>query len=120
MHTGEEVPVVGENVKLRDGLLEMTKKRFGCTAVVNAKGVMTGIFTDGDLRRLLEKSVNPYSEKMRDIMKRGPLTAGEDELAADALALMEEKKITVLLVPGKNKKLRGVVHLHDIVKLGIV
>jgi arabinose-5-phosphate isomerase len=120
MHAGEEVPVVGENASLRDGLLEMTRKRFGCTAVVNAKGVMTGIFTDGDLRRLLEKSINPYSEKMKDIMKKNPLTVSGEELAIDALALMEEKKITVLLVPGKNNRLRGIVHLHDIVKLGIV
>jgi len=88
--------------------------------VVDAKGLMTGIFTDGDLRRLLEKSVNPYSEKMSSIMTQNPLTVSEGELAVDALALMQEKKITVLLVPGRNGRLRGIVHLHDIIKLGIV
>jgi arabinose-5-phosphate isomerase len=120
MHSGEAVPAAGENVKLRDGLLEMTRKRFGCTAVVNKKGVMTGIFTDGDLRRLLEKSVNPYSEKMKDVMTRNPVVTSENELAIDALALMQEKKITVLMVPAGNGRLRGVVHLHDIIKLGLV
>lgn len=120
MHADAEVPVTGENVKLRDGLLEMTRKRFGCTAIVNNKGIMTGIFTDGDLRRLLEKSVNPYGEKMKDVMNRNPKTISADELAVNALELMEEKKITVLIVPGKNGKPRGVVHLHDIIKLGIV
>jgi arabinose-5-phosphate isomerase len=120
MNSGDLVPSVGENVKLRDGLLEMTRKRLGCTAVVNKKGVMTGIFTDGDLRRLLEKSVNPYSEKMKDIMTKNPKIAGEDELAVDALALMEEKKITVLLVPGKNGRVRGIIHLHDLIKSGVV
>lgn len=119
MHTGDAIPQVGENVKLRDGLLEMTKKMFGCTAVTGKKGRMTGIFTDGDLRRLLEKSINPYSEKMKDIMTKNPRVVMENELAVDALALMEEKKITALLVPGKNGRLRGIVHLHDIIKSGV-
>jgi arabinose-5-phosphate isomerase len=119
MHTGDMVPSVGENTKLRDGLLEMTKKMFGCTAVLNSRGRMTGIFTDGDLRRLLEKSVNPYSESMRDIMTKNPKTVGENELAMDALAMMYEKKITVLLVPDRRGRPRGVIHMHDLLKAGL-
>ncbi len=120
MHSGDIVPSVGENAKLRDGLIEITRKMFGCTAVVNGRGVMTGIFTDGDLRRLLEKSGNPYGERMKDIMTKRPKTIMEDELAVDALALMEEKKITVLLVPGRNGKVKGIIHLHDLIKSGVV
>jgi arabinose-5-phosphate isomerase len=119
MHTGERVPSVTEETRLREGLLEMTRKMFGCTAVVNGRGVMTGIFTDGDLRRLLERNPDPYGEKMKDIMTARPKIAQEDELVMDALASMEEKNITVLIVPDKKGRLKGVIHLHDILKAGI-
>ncbi len=120
MHTGEAVPQVPETATLQTGLLEMTKKRLGCTAVVNSKGVMTGIFTDGDLRRLLEKHDNPYNQKMSSVMTRKPKSVSADVLAIAALALMQKYSITVLVVPGKNGKPEGVLHLHDLLKSGVV
>lgn len=120
MHTGETVPSVSEAVSLKEALLEMTKKRLGCTAVVNKAGKMLGIFTDGDLRRMHEKYENPFSLKMKDIMTTNPITIGADELLIKALNIMEEKSITVLMVPDKSGKPEGVVHLHDILKSGVV
>jgi arabinose-5-phosphate isomerase len=120
MHTGQLVPCVGENETLQQGLLEMTKKRFGCTAVVDTKGRMKGIFTDGDLRRLLEKNENPYSILMKDVMTKDPKTVGGEELAVRALSIMEKNSITVLMVPDGKGKPVGIMHLHDILKSGVV
>lgn len=120
MHTGELVPVINEENPLQKGLLEITKKRMGCTAVVNGKGIMTGIFTDGDLRRLLEKNTNPYALKMNAIMTRKPKTIIASELAVKALGVMEKYSITVLIVVDKGNKPAGVIHLHDILKSGVV
>ena len=120
MHSGQSVPSVGQDVTLQKGLLEMTRKRFGCTAVVDAAGRMTGIFTDGDLRRLLEKNENPYSLKMKAIMTKNPKTVGGDELAVKALSMMEKNSITVLLLKDQGGKPSGIMHLHDILKSGVV
>ena len=120
MHSGERVPVIKENMPLQKGLLEITKKRMGCTAVVNSKGIMTGIFTDGDLRRLLEKNTNPYSLKMSDIMTAGAKTIKASDLAVKALGIMEKYSITVLIALDKKGKPEGVIHLHDILKSGVV
>jgi len=98
----------------------MTKKRFGCTAVVDTKGRMKGIFTDGDLRRLLEKNENPYSILMKDVMTKDPKTVGGEELAVRALSIMEKNSITVLMVPDGKGKPVGIMHLHDILKSGVV
>ncbi|HRU39576.1 MAG TPA: KpsF/GutQ family sugar-phosphate isomerase, partial [Candidatus Goldiibacteriota bacterium] len=119
MHSGMDIPIVAEKTKLREALLEMTNKRLGCTLVCGPKGKITGIFTDGDLRRLLEKSINPYSEIMSGIMKRKPVYILPSSLAADALAIMEDKKITVLPVIAKNGKPQGIIHLHDLIKAGL-
>jgi arabinose-5-phosphate isomerase len=120
MHQGQLVPKVGQNVTLQQGLLEMTKKRFGCTAVVGADGRMAGIFTDGDLRRLLEKNENPYKLKMKDIMTKNPKTVGGEELAVKALSIMEKNSITVLIIKDSGGRPSGIMHLHDILKSGIV
>ncbi|MEI7640303.1 MAG: KpsF/GutQ family sugar-phosphate isomerase [bacterium] len=120
MHEGEAVPMIGENETLKKALLEMTKKRFGCVAVTGPDGKMIGIFTDGDLRRLLEKTANPFDMKMKDIMIVNPKTIGAEALVVKALAIMEEKTITVLMVPDAQGKPSGVIHLHDILKAGVV
>ncbi|MCX8092874.1 MAG: KpsF/GutQ family sugar-phosphate isomerase [Candidatus Goldbacteria bacterium] len=120
MHTGDELPVVKENTILKKALLIMTKKRFGCLAVIDEKNKLCGIFTDGDLRRLIEKNANPFSLKMSSIMIKNPKVIKEDELVVDALSMMEKNKITVLLIPDKNKRLKGIIHLHDILSAGIV
>jgi arabinose-5-phosphate isomerase len=120
MHFGADVPQTGEEDTLQNGLLEITKKRFGCTAVINKKGIMTGIFTDGDLRRLLEKNSSPYSLKMKNIMTRKPKSVSADDLVVKALGIMEKNSITVIIVPDKSGKPSGVIHLHDILKSGVV
>ncbi len=120
MHTGREIPAVDENATLKRGLLEMTNKRLGCTAVLGKKGEIKGIFTDGDLRRLLEKSENPFSTKMKYIMSRNPRTASKNTLVIQALEVMEKYSITVLLAAGKKGGMEGIVHLHDILKSGVV
>ncbi|HDT15604.1 MAG TPA: KpsF/GutQ family sugar-phosphate isomerase [Firmicutes bacterium] len=120
MHKGEDAPSVAEDAVLKDALWEITKKRFGCTAVTGKNGEIKGIFTDGDLRRLMENEAAPFEKKMNDVMTASPALIGEEELAAKALAVMEEKSITVLLVPGENNKMKGIIHLHDILKAGVV
>ncbi len=120
MHTGDELPVVRENTILKKALLVMTKKRFGCVVVVDNKNKLCGIFTDGDLRRLIEKNANPFSSKMGSVMIKKPKIIKEDELIVNALSVMEKNKITVLFVPDRKKKIKGIIHLHDILSAGIV
>ncbi len=120
MHTGDELPVVRKNTILKEALLTMTKKRFGCIIVVDEKSRLCGIFTDGDLRRLIEKNANPFSLKVSSIMISNPKTIKAEELAVNALSVMEKNKITVLPVPDRKKRLIGIIHLHDILSSGIV
>ncbi|MEI7542407.1 MAG: KpsF/GutQ family sugar-phosphate isomerase [bacterium] len=120
MHKDNAVPIISGEMTLQKGLLEITAKRMGCTAVVNNKGIMTGIFTDGDLRRLLEKNTNPYSLKMNNIMTINPKIISATDLAVKALGVMEKNAITVLVVVDKKNKPEGVIHLHDILKSGVV
>jgi len=120
MHTGDELPVVKKNVILKKALLTMTRKRFGCVAVVDEKNKLCGIFTDGDLRRLIEKNANPFSLKISSIMILKTKTIKAEELVVNALSIMERNKITVLLVPDRKKRLIGIIHLHDILSSGIV
>jgi len=119
MHTGKDVPVVSVKTTVKSALVEMTRKRLGCTAVTGKAGRILGIFTDGDLRRLIEKNPEPFSVEMGAIMTKNPGTIGCGALAAQALKFMEKKKITVLLVAGKKNRLDGIIHLHDILKSGI-
>ena len=120
MHTGGEIPAVPPTVTVKEALFEMTKKRFGCTAVISKSGKMEGVFTDGDLRRLVEKHENPYGMKIKAVMTLKPASASAGEPVIQALAKMEEKKITVLLVTGKNGRIEGILHLHDVLKSGVV
>ncbi len=120
MHTGESVPKINKGAVLKDGLLAMTEGRFGCVAVTGENGKLAGIFTDGDLRRLLEKQANPFMLKMSEVMVKNPKIISEGELVIKALGIMEEKSITVLLVLSKDGRPNGIIHLHDILKSGVV
>lgn len=115
MHTGEAVPRVRLDAPLRDALVEMTRKRFGFTTVVDPRGRLRGILTDGDLRRVLQKGVPRLLDSpVRGLMTPRPRTVAASALAAEALRTMEERKITSLVVLGPRGSVRGVVHLHDI------
>ena len=119
MYSGKDVPIVSESANLKDAILEITSKRLGTTCVVNENGVLTGIITDGDLRRLLEKTDEIKNLKAIDVMTKNPKTITKDLLASFALQLMEKYNITSLIVIDSQKKPEGMVHLHDLVKLGL-
>ncbi len=114
MHVGEELPVVYEDTPVTEVVEEMSKKGFGTTAVVSRCGKLVGIITDGDLRRALLRDGDILNKKAKEIMTRNPITISREELATKALKIMEEKKITCLLVPDEQGKLEGLIHLHDL------
>ena len=114
MHTGEALPRVSPQTKMPDVIYEMSRKKLGVTAVVEGE-TLVGIISDGDLRRLLEKRGKDVMDLAAgEAMTRNPKTIGAGEFAATALALMEEKKITSLMVVDGGGKLEGIVHLHDL------
>lgn len=120
MHTGTSIPMVSEDANMKEVILEMTSKRFGATTVVNDKKELVGIFTDGDLRRLVERTEEIFKLKAREVMIRNPKTIEEEALAAKALNRMEFYNITCLIVPNGNKEPVGILHLHDLLKAGVV
>jgi arabinose-5-phosphate isomerase len=122
MHFGSSVPVVFENDSIEKTLLEMTSKRFGMTAVCNRDEELVGIITDGDLRRALEQKQDFLLTKAGEVMTTTPKLIAKSELAAKALRIMEEHSITSLFIPSEQdqKKISGVIHLHDILKAGVV
>ena len=114
MHSGEALPCVGPQTKMPDVIYEMSRKKLGVTAVVEAEKLV-GIISDGDLRRLLEKRGKDVLDLTAgEAMTKNPRTIGAEEFAATALAVMEEKKITSLMVVNGTGKLEGIVHLHDL------
>ena len=114
-----EKPVVTEDNTLKEVIMEITEKRLGITAVLNDRGLLTGVITDGDLRRMLEKRDNLGGVKARDIMSAGPKTVEGDALAVDALDRMRKNNITQLLVT-KDGNYAGVIHLHDLIREGLI
>ena len=119
MISGKDIPVVSEKESIKDAILMITSKRLGTTCVVNNEGVLTGIITDGDLRRLLEKTLEIKNLTAKDIMTKNPKTINKDFLASFALQQMENFNITSIIVVDKLNKPEGIVHLHDLVKLGL-
>ncbi len=124
MHQGAEIPVVYESTSLRDAISEISRKRLGLTAVVNKSNVLFGVITDGDLRRFLEKSfessMNLEKLKAKDIMTKNPKTIKKEELAERALKIMEDNSITSLIILDKDKRPEGIVHMHDLMRAGVV
>ena len=118
MKKGSESPVVTEETSLKESIFEITSKRLGVTCVVDSDGVLKGIITDGDLRRLLEKEVNINNMKAKDVMTVGPKRISSTILASFALQMMENYKITSVIV-AENDKPIGILHLHDLVNLGL-
>jgi arabinose-5-phosphate isomerase len=119
MTKGDGVPIVKENSSIKDIILEMTSKRLGTTCVVNKDGKLSGVITDGDLRRLLEKTMDVKNLVATDIMSKNPKVTDKDYLASFALQIMESHKITSLIVADREKKPIGIIHLHDLLKLGL-
>lgn len=119
MIKGERIPIVKEETSLKDVIIEITSKRLGTTCVVDEKGILTGIVTDGDLRRLLEKTLDIKNLKAKDVMTKKPKVLKENYLASFALQQMENYKITSLIITDNENKPSGIVHLHDLINLGL-
>jgi arabinose-5-phosphate isomerase len=119
LYAGNEKPKVSANQSIKEVIMEMTKKRLGITAVVDADNNLLGIITDGDLRRMLEKNVAIDKVNAGDIMTTGPKTIGPDEMAVDALDLLRKNEISQLVVTD-NKKYLGIIHLHDLIREGLI
>jgi arabinose-5-phosphate isomerase len=120
MHTGANIPKVGEQASLRDALLEMTKKNLGMTAIVDSNDTVLGIYTDGDLRRTLDKNIDIHSAKIIDVMTRNCKTARASLLAAEVLKIMQDNKINAMLAVDENNKLVGALNMHDLLRAGVV
>jgi arabinose-5-phosphate isomerase len=114
MHRGDAVPRVLESTPMAEVIYEMSRKGLGMTTVLDSAGSLTGLISDGDLRRLLEKSPDPLSRLAGECMTRTPKTIGEHELGTAALAKMEQLKITSLVVVRGDRDLLGVIHIHDL------
>ncbi len=120
MHTGDELPIVRQDASFKDMLVAMTSRRFGLTLIVNDTGKLIGIFTDGDLRRTVEAHDNPLDLKAGDIAVSNPKKIGADELAATAVAIMEDHNITSLVITDGDGRPEGLIHLHDLLKAKVV
>jgi arabinose-5-phosphate isomerase len=114
MHAGEAAPIVRVSTAMADVFHEMSSKRLGMTCVIDDEGRLAGIFTDGDLRRLMARSSNVLTLSAGDAMTRNPITIAPDLLAVEALKVMEAHKITSVVVVDAERAVQGVVHLHDL------
>ena len=119
MHTGERVPKITPETPLRQALDVMSRKGFGLTAIIDPQGRVLGVYTDGDLRRTLDQGVDVRKAQIKEVMTRGGKHVRADQLAAEAVQLMEKHKITALLVTDAKNKLVGVLHLHDLLRAGV-
>ncbi|MEJ2143422.1 MAG: KpsF/GutQ family sugar-phosphate isomerase [Gammaproteobacteria bacterium] len=121
MHTGDTIPIVSIKASLSEALLEMTKKGLGMTAIVDENGKMAGIFTDGDLRRVLDHGeVNVHETNIADVMTKNCKVAQSRQLAAEILRMMEEFKINSLIIVDENRKPVGAMNMHDLLRAGVV
>jgi len=120
MHSGDELPSVHEDASLSEALVEMSRKRLGMTAVVDAQGRLIGLFTDGDLRRALDSDIDVRSAGIKEVMTRHPRTIGADQLAAEAARLMEAYKINGLIVVDAQQRAVGALNIHDLLRAKVV
>jgi len=119
MRKGEDIAKIEENAALSRAILEITSKRLGATCVMNRKGSLVGIITDGDLRRLMEQRRDIWDLKAKDVMTKNPKSVPVGILAAKALHVMEEYSINVLIIVDKSGDPVGMVHIHDLLKAGV-
>jgi arabinose-5-phosphate isomerase len=120
MHVGEQLPIITQDALMRDALTEISGKQFGMTAVVDETGILTGIITDGDLRRALQQGIDLLQRRVIDCMTAHPRTIDKDALAAMALEVMERHTITSLLIVDHAGRPEGIIHLHDLLRAGVV
>jgi len=119
MHEGDQIPVVTADKTLQDALIEMTQKGLGMTTIMSDDAKLVGIFTDGDLRRIIDLKVDFAATSVSDVMSADPKTIPQNMLAAEALTIMEKASITALIVEEEDH-ITGVLHLHDILRAGVI
>lgn len=120
MHTGDGMPMVSPDTRLVEALIEMTRKGLGLTAVVDANQRVLGIFTDGDLRRAIDRGLDARTIRMQEVMTVDCKKIDPDLLAAEALGIMQEMKINALLVVDEDRVLRGAINMHDLLKARVL
>ena len=120
MHQGDAIPRVDHQVSLQQAILEMTTKKLGVTTVTDSAHRLQGVITDGDLRRFLEKGLDFRTVRVGELASKNPKTIGPDELAARAVQTMEQFSITSLVVVDEAGQMVGVIHLHDLLRSGVV
>ena len=120
MHGGDELPRVYPSTMISIALMEMTQKRLGVTTVINADQQVLGLFTDGDLRRTLERGIDIHKTVIADVMSTSMKTISPNLLAAEALQIMQQYKLTSLLITDEQSKLIGIIHLHDLLRACVV
>ena len=120
MHSGDQLPAVSEQATIKDALLEISQKGLGMTAIIDASGVMAGIFTDGDLRRILDQRYDIHSNTIAEVMTKNCITAKGEMLAAEALQIMQQKKINGLIITDEQNKPVGAMNMHDLLRAGVL
>jgi arabinose-5-phosphate isomerase len=120
MHTEDKIPKVNLDALLKTALMEMTEKKLGMTTIINEKNELAGVFTDGDIRRAFDNQANIHTTAISDIMSKNPKVIHKGMLAAEALNIMETHKITSLVVINEQKNPIGIVHMHDILRAGVM
>jgi len=120
MHTGDKIPLIQQGITISRALLEMSSKGLGMTGVTNDAGELVGIFTDGDLRRMLDQGMNVQTTMIEDVMTKNPKTIQPHILAVEALNIMEQNKITALMVVDANGKPAGALNMHDLLRAGVM
>ena len=120
MHSGEEIPAVPDNASISQAIMEMTRKRLGMTAILNSDGRVAGIYTDGDLRRTLDASLDPHTTSISEVMTRGGRHIHPDALAEEGMRMMQDHAIQGLLVIDRDGTLVGALNFQDLLKAGVV
>ena len=120
MHGDQALPAVSIDTRLTEALIEMTRKGLGITTVLDKEGKLCGVFTDGDLRRTIDNKIDINRASIKDAMSPNPSCISAQMLAAEALGLMEKRSITALIVANENQQPIGVIHMHDILRAGII
>jgi len=120
MHQGDLLPIVDEQASVSDALLEMSRKGLGMTAILDAQGTLAGIFTDGDLRRILDQQLDIHSTPITKVMTTNCITVPPELLVAQSVKLMQERKINALIVLDKQRHPVGAFNMHDVLKAGVV
>ena len=120
MLTGSDIPLVSLNASVADALLEISKKGLGMTGVIASDGTLTGVFTDGDLRRILDARIDVHGASVESVMTKGGKTTTSEQLAVEALNLMEAHKISALMVTDSQRKPVGAFNMHMLLKAGVL